>query len=572
LIILPKVEKYTRELGSMLSSMSYISSHFTSTTATSPLGLPSEVSNALRTNTKYCLKTALPVFDKLYQDAKSTVEERLARELYPDFVKYQFSQCLTASLAADGTLTGEYRTRYPGLGEAFCLTDPLEPDNPIVYASDGLLEMCGFQRKDLVGKNSRVLQGVATDPGAAHRLSEAIAASREFTELLINYTPDQTPYWNFLSICPLMENGIVRFFLGAQVNVSENMSPEYKDMEDVLKFGPPPAGSEPARVPASPTPPSQPPRRDSPTSESAQSTEQPTENPTSRRFHFFRRFHRKPSSTRTSSPAPTALSAGATPSRPRGYFSPHMAIPRPKDQSQRLDEFSTPYSRHFVMRFSPTAPNRRGPRLTRGRDRDPPGLPIAFCSTFALTSLGIRQDESHTVLNRDIFEVLSTRLGSPSLTRSFRKSVMGKLAAGESVHVDVMVPAEPAGGGRGRARSASRGSSRSVGPPSSTVPTPPVPPLPGQPPKAGPSKPPETAPPPSAKTGTPRPSGTIERGAELFSQVLRDGHGKSDHGKSGHGKRLRRVVTSWVPLKDVEGVVGFVILVLTPGDTAGASE
>ncbi|KAK3306782.1 uncharacterized protein B0T15DRAFT_152591 [Chaetomium strumarium] len=578
-----KVEEYTRELGNMMSSMSYISSHFTSTTATSPLELPPEVSNTLRSNTKYCVRSALPALDKLYQDAKSTVEERLSRDLYPEFVKYQFSQCLTASLAADRSLTGEFKTRYPGLGEAFCLTDPLMPDNPIVYASDGLLEMCGFQRKELVGKNSRVLQGVATDPGAARRLSQAVAAGREFTELLLNYTPDQTPYWNFLFICPLMEHGSVRYFLGAQVNVSENMGPEYKDMEDVMKFGPPPASFHQARVPASPTSPSQPPRRASSTSESAQSTEQPTESPTSRRFPFFRRFRRKPSSARTSSPSPTAPSEVSTPSQLPGYFSPHIPILRPEDQSQRVDEYSTPYSRHFVMPFSPTVPSRRGPRLTR--DRDPPRLPIAFCSTFALSLLGLRQDASHVVLNRDIFEVLSTQLGSPSVNRSFRKSVMAKLAAGESVHVDVMVPAETASGaGGGGGGSGGRAASRR---PSRTAPPPPPAPPPSisNPSKAGPSKPSETPPPPSPKTetrrpsetptlprgrggsggsetgeGKPRPSGTFERGAELFSQVL--------HG--GQGKKLRRFVSSWVPLKDAEGEIGFVVLVLTPGDVAAA--
>ncbi|KAK4236536.1 hypothetical protein C8A03DRAFT_45493 [Achaetomium macrosporum] len=542
-----KVEQCSRELGNMISSMSYISSHFTSTTATSPLELPPEVACALRSNTKYGVRTALPALDKLYQDAKSAVEDRLSRHLYPEFVKYQFSQCLAASLSATRSLTGECTSPYPGLGNAFCLTDPLLPDNPIVHASDGLLVMCGFPRKELVGKNSRVLQGVATDPGAARRLSQAVAGGRPFTELILNYRPDETPYWNFLFICPLTEHGSVRYYLGAQVNVSENMGSEYKDMEDVMKFGPPPIHFQPARTAAPPTSPSWPPRRGSRTSDldqpKDQRKDQPTENQISRRHRFFKRFRRKPPSSRTSSPSrPSTPSDLATEENPpplpaRGYHSP--LAPRPEDQSQQLDENSTPYSRFFVMRFPALSPHcRRGPRLTRDRDRDPRPLPIAFYSTFALSLLGMRQDESCVLLNRDIFEVLSTQLGSPSANRAFKKNVIGKLAAGETVHADVMVPTELAagsssgdggGGGGGGTPAPARGGGGSGG----------------------------------GETGEakPRSSGTLERGTELFNQVFFGGQGK-----------LRRFVSSWVPLKDAEGEVGFVVLVLTPADGTAASE
>jgi PAS domain-containing protein len=220
--------------------MGYISSHFTGTTATSPLELPPDVASSLKSNVKFSARTAIPALDKVYQEAKATVETRLSQNLYPEFVKYQLSQRLTAALSTHHTLPGEVTTPYPGLGDAFCLTDPLRPDNPVVFVSDGLLAMSGFQRRELIGRNCRLLQGLATEPEAAWRLSRAVSSGREVTDLVLNYRPDGTPYWNFLFICPLMENGSMRYFLGAQVNISENMGPEYKDILDVLNFGPPP--------------------------------------------------------------------------------------------------------------------------------------------------------------------------------------------------------------------------------------------------------------------------------------------------------------------------------------------
>ena len=40
----------------------------------------------------------------------------------------------------------------------FCICDPNLPDNPIVFASDGFLEMSQFDRYEVLGRNCRFLQ------------------------------------------------------------------------------------------------------------------------------------------------------------------------------------------------------------------------------------------------------------------------------------------------------------------------------------------------------------------------------------------------------------------------------
>lgn len=45
---------------------------------------------------------------------------------------------------APGTLPPHLREASEGLAEVFCLTDPSRPDNPIVFASEGLWKVYGF--------------------------------------------------------------------------------------------------------------------------------------------------------------------------------------------------------------------------------------------------------------------------------------------------------------------------------------------------------------------------------------------------------------------------------------------
>ncbi len=38
------------------------------------------------------------------------------------------------------------------------ITNPNLPDNPIIYASTGFYEMCGYSRAEVLGRNCRFLQ------------------------------------------------------------------------------------------------------------------------------------------------------------------------------------------------------------------------------------------------------------------------------------------------------------------------------------------------------------------------------------------------------------------------------
>lgn len=63
---------------------------------------------------------------------------------------------------------------------SFCVTDPQMPDNPIVYASDSFIELTGYSRAQVLGRNCRFLQGPDTDPDAVAKIRKGIEEVRRF--------------------------------------------------------------------------------------------------------------------------------------------------------------------------------------------------------------------------------------------------------------------------------------------------------------------------------------------------------------------------------------------------------
>lgn len=56
----------------------------------------------------------------------------------------------------------------------FLITDPLAPDNPIVFASSGFFALTGYPPQEVLGRNCRMLQGPETDPAAVDEIRTAV--------------------------------------------------------------------------------------------------------------------------------------------------------------------------------------------------------------------------------------------------------------------------------------------------------------------------------------------------------------------------------------------------------------
>ena len=101
------------------------------------------------------------------------------------------------------------------------ITDPNQPDNPIVYVNDSFSRLTGYSREDVIGKNCRFLQGPKTAPEAIERIRSAVREGRSCLVELLNYRKDGTSFWNALSISPVLDDGgRVTHFVGVQTDVS----------------------------------------------------------------------------------------------------------------------------------------------------------------------------------------------------------------------------------------------------------------------------------------------------------------------------------------------------------------
>ena len=104
----------------------------------------------------------------------------------------------------------------------FVVTDPSLPDNPIVYASQGFLNLTGYSLDQILGRNCRFLQGPETDPKAVERIRHAIDKGVDVSVCLLNYRVDGTTFWNQFFIAALRDaGGNITNFVGVQCKVSD---------------------------------------------------------------------------------------------------------------------------------------------------------------------------------------------------------------------------------------------------------------------------------------------------------------------------------------------------------------
>ncbi|WP_336489861.1 PAS domain-containing protein [Methylobacterium nigriterrae] len=126
--------------------------------------------------------------------------------------------------AARGAGLGEgtFAAAFGASPTPMVVTDARRHDNPIVWVNDAFVRLTGYGRDDLYGRNCRMLQGRATDPGEVRRMGAAIGAAEPIECEVFNYRKDGTPFWNAMTICPVRDaSGEVAFFFAAQADMTD---------------------------------------------------------------------------------------------------------------------------------------------------------------------------------------------------------------------------------------------------------------------------------------------------------------------------------------------------------------
>ncbi|MHC2103586.1 HWE histidine kinase domain-containing protein [Methylobacterium sp. CM6246] len=103
---------------------------------------------------------------------------------------------------------------------AMVVTDPVQWDNPIVFANDAFCDLTGYRRDEIMGRNCRFLQEPDTDAAEVTRLREAIEGRVPFETQLLNRRKDGSLFWNRLFVSPVFQGATLAFWVASQFDAT----------------------------------------------------------------------------------------------------------------------------------------------------------------------------------------------------------------------------------------------------------------------------------------------------------------------------------------------------------------
>jgi PAS domain S-box-containing protein len=106
---------------------------------------------------------------------------------------------------------------------AAVVSNPRQPDNPIVACNDAFIALTGHSRDEIIGFNCRFLSGPETEPWLSETLRTAIKMQRPAMVEILNYKKDGTPFRNAVMVAPILDTaGELEYFLGSQVQIDDD--------------------------------------------------------------------------------------------------------------------------------------------------------------------------------------------------------------------------------------------------------------------------------------------------------------------------------------------------------------
>ncbi|MFN3407922.1 MAG: response regulator [Limisphaerales bacterium] len=107
------------------------------------------------------------------------------------------------------------------------ITDPAQPDNPVIYANPAAARITGYSVEEMLGRNCRFLQGTERDQPQIAELRAAIREGRSCHVVLRNRRKDGSLFWNELTVSPVRdEHGRLVNFIGITEDVTQRKQAE----------------------------------------------------------------------------------------------------------------------------------------------------------------------------------------------------------------------------------------------------------------------------------------------------------------------------------------------------------
>ncbi len=102
------------------------------------------------------------------------------------------------------------------------ISDPNQRDNPLIFVNRAFSQLTGYNQEEVIGRNSRFLEGAKTDPLASEAIKQALREVKPIRAEILNYRKDGSTFWNDLSITPVLDDrSLVVYWVGVQTDVSE---------------------------------------------------------------------------------------------------------------------------------------------------------------------------------------------------------------------------------------------------------------------------------------------------------------------------------------------------------------
>jgi PAS domain S-box-containing protein len=101
------------------------------------------------------------------------------------------------------------------------LSDASKKDNPLIYVNNAFVEMTGYEKSEVIGKNCRFLQKNDREQEARYILKKAIENKESCEVEFRNYKKDGTLFYNLLILSPIFDSsGILLYFVGIQNDIT----------------------------------------------------------------------------------------------------------------------------------------------------------------------------------------------------------------------------------------------------------------------------------------------------------------------------------------------------------------
>ncbi|MDT7950432.1 MAG: PAS domain-containing protein [Acetobacteraceae bacterium] len=133
---------------------------------------------------------------------------------------------MIAQVAERGLLLNGLLAAMRLSGEPMVISDPHQPDNPIIAVNRAFEQLTQYPESELSGRNCRFLQGPETDRETVRQLGDCLRRGDGCVQFLNNYRRDGSSFINLLFISPVCgHDGRLHFFFASQHDLCADTLP-----------------------------------------------------------------------------------------------------------------------------------------------------------------------------------------------------------------------------------------------------------------------------------------------------------------------------------------------------------